>query len=70
MTDEDEVARLGAELPPLDVDSQSAQMIARRARADLGKRPKPWRLVEGIAIAVIVLGYLVYALLHYLLAFS
>jgi hypothetical protein len=69
MTTEDDVQRLGElsrELPAIDVDTITAERIARRARDDVGKGPSPRRLVEPAVVSLIVLGYLVWVIVKIL----
>ncbi|MBA3452001.1 MAG: hypothetical protein H0T42_02755 [Deltaproteobacteria bacterium] len=66
MTMEDDVAKLAElsrELPTIDVDSQSAERIAMRARQDVGRGPSPRRLVEPVLATLLVGSYLVWAVL-------
>jgi hypothetical protein len=56
MTDDaDKLVEISRELPPLDLDTTTAEQIARRARADLGKRPSRMRLALPI-VAMVVTG--------------
>ena len=66
MTMEDDVSKLAEisrELPPIDVDSISAERIAMRARADVGRGRSPRRLIEPALATVLVASYLVWAVL-------
>lgn len=69
MTTEDDVQRLGElsrELPAIELDTTTAERIARRARDDVGKGPSPRRFVEPAVVSLIVLGYLVWVIVKIL----
>ena len=69
MTDErDPVAEASQQLPALDVDATSAQRIALRARADLGRR-RPRKVIEAIVVGVFVAGFLAWAVVKVLSAY-
>lgn len=61
--DAKKVAELGGALPPLDVDGTTAEQIARRARASVGKPPSRRRWIVPIAAAAIAVGYAVWVIL-------
>ena len=66
MTDQDDAAKLteiSRELPALDLDTTTAERIALRARADVGRGPSPLRFVEPALAAVLAAGYLIWAVL-------
>ena len=56
------LTEISRELPPIDLDAQSAERIARRAGDDLGKRPPVRRTVELALATVIVAVYLVWVI--------
>lgn len=65
MTTEDDVQRLGElsrELPAIELDANTAERIARRARDDIGKGPSPKRFVEPALAALMMLGYLAWVI--------
>ena len=70
MSDDDKdvlgLAELSRELPPIDLDAQSAERIARRAGDSVGKGPSPRRFLEPALVAVIVSVYLIWALMKVL----
>jgi hypothetical protein len=71
MTDPDhaDAARLteiSRELPALDLDTTTAERIARRARDQVGRAPSPLRLVEPVLAALLVAVYLVWAVMKVL----
>lgn len=69
MTTEEDVkdlGELGRDLAPVDLDSTTAERIARRARDDVGKRPSPRRLVEPALATLIVLGYIAWVIVKVL----
>ena len=57
-TDEDALAELGRELPSIDLDATTAELIARRARQDVGKGPSPRRLILPIVSGALIAGCL------------
>jgi hypothetical protein len=67
MTGDDDDARkltqLGGALAPLDVDSTTAEQIARRARASVGKPPPRRRWLLPIAAAITAVAYAVWTIL-------
>ena len=67
MTSDDDDARkltqLGGALAPLDVDSTTAEQIARRARASVGKPPPRRRWILPIAAAIAAVAYAVWTIL-------
>ena len=67
MTGDDDDARkltqLGGALAPLDVDSTTAEQIARRARASVGKPPPRRRWLLPIAAAIAAVAYAVWTIL-------
>lgn len=65
MTDEDDLAQvteLGRGLPPLDLDDQSAQMIARKARAAVGRPARRRRWLLPLIAGAFVAAYLAWAI--------
>ena len=54
---------LSRELPAIDLDATTAARIAYRARADVGRGPSPWRLVEPVLAAALTGSYLVWSLI-------
>lgn len=69
MTTEEDVQGLGElsrELPAIDLDATTAERIARRARVDVGRGPSPRRFVEPTLAALIVLGYVAWAIVKIL----
>lgn len=65
MGDDDakQVGELGGALPSLDVDSTTAEMIARRARDSVGKPPPRRRFLLPIVVAVVAVAYAVWMIL-------
>jgi hypothetical protein len=61
--DAKQVGELGGALPPLDVDSTTAEMIARRARDSVGKPPPRRRFLLPIVVAVVAVAYAVWMIL-------
>lgn len=62
----DDAAKLGelaGALPPLDLDGSTAEQIARRARASVGKPPPRRRLILPIIAAAAAVSYAVWAIL-------
>lgn len=64
-TDDDaaKLLEISRDLPPMDLDDTTAQRIARRARADVGKRPSRARLVLPIVAMLVVAAYSVWVIL-------
>lgn len=62
MSDNDakQLADLGRELPPIDVDDVSAQRIAALTRQNVGRGPSPMRFVEPVAVALLVTSLVVW----------
>ena len=58
--DERRVRELGRDLPAVDVDSISAERIARAAR----RGPTPRRRIEAIGITLLVAIFVAWALYH------
>jgi hypothetical protein len=58
-----QLAELGGALPALDLDSTTAEMIARRARDSVGKPPPRRRWILPIAAAILTISYAVWAIL-------
>ncbi|HWU90676.1 MAG TPA: hypothetical protein VN253_25595, partial [Kofleriaceae bacterium] len=72
MTDDDDrnrdgdarqLAELGGALAPLDLDTTTAEQIARRARDSVGKPPSRRRWILPIAAAILTVSYAVWAIL-------
>ena len=66
MTPDDDakkVTELGGALAPLDVDSTTAEQIARRARENVGKPPSLRRWILPIVAAIAAVTYAVWAIL-------
>lgn len=65
MDDDDakQVGQLAGALPPLDLDSTTAEQIARRARGSVGKPPPRRRLLVPILVAVVAAAYAVWMIL-------
>ena len=61
--DAQKVTELGGALPPLDVDTTTAELIARRARASVGKPAPRRRWILPIVAAVAVIAYAVWMVL-------
>jgi len=63
MTDDDaaRLTEISRELPAIDLDQPTAERIARRARADVGRAPSRARLVEPALWATLVAAYLIWA---------
>jgi hypothetical protein len=65
MTYEDDAARLGElgrELAPIDLDAESAERIARRARGSFGRGRSPVRFVEPAIATAFAVSYLAWAI--------
>ena len=62
--DAQKVTELGGALAPLDVDSTTAEQIARRARASVGKPPSRRRWIVPIIAAIAAITYAVWAILR------
>jgi hypothetical protein len=65
MTYEDDAARLGElgrELAPIDLDAESAERIARRARESVGRGRSLARFVEPAVATVFAVSYLAWAI--------
>ncbi len=58
-----QVSELGVALAPLDVDSTTAEQIARRARASVGKPPPRRRLILPIVAAAVAVAYAAWMIL-------
>lgn len=50
-------------LPPIDLDRETADRIAARARGEIGRRQSPVRFIEPVAVAITSCGFLAWALL-------
>lgn len=61
--DAHQVTELGGALPPLDVDTTTAEQIARRARASVGKPAPRRRLVLPILAAAAAIAYAAWMIL-------
>ncbi|MBS1119107.1 MAG: hypothetical protein H6Q90_1335 [Deltaproteobacteria bacterium] len=61
--DAEAFAALSKELPAIDVDSTTAEMIARRARQDLGKGPSLRRWILPITAGVATASYAVWTIM-------
>lgn len=61
--DEKKLAELGGALPALDLDTTTAEQIARRARDSVGKPPSRRRWILPIIAAVVTVSYAVWAIL-------
>jgi hypothetical protein len=61
--DAKKVSELGGGLPPLDLDGTTAEQIARRARASVGKPPPRRRWILPILAAVTVIAYAIWMIL-------
>jgi hypothetical protein len=57
------VSELAGALPPLDVDTTTAELIARRARARVGKPPPRRRWLLPILVAAVAIIYAVWMIL-------
>jgi hypothetical protein len=64
MTDDDakKLGDLSQELPALDLDPASAQRIAARTRAQVGRGPSKRRFIEPVLVAIFVTAALAWAL--------
>lgn len=62
--DAQKVSELAGELPALDVDSTTAEQIARKARASVGRSPSRRRWIVPIIAAVLAVAYAVYLVLR------
>jgi hypothetical protein len=58
-----QVGELGGALPALDVDTTTAEMIARRARASVGKPPPRRRWIVPILAGVATAAYATWMIL-------
>jgi len=66
MTPDDDarkISELGGALPALDVDSTTAEQIARRARGSVGKPPPRRRWILPIVAAAAAIAYAVWMIL-------
>ena len=68
--DADKLHEISQQLPALDVDSTSAEHIARRARENVGRGPSRKRLVESIVVAIFVASILVWIAIKIVAAYS
>ena len=69
MSYEDDAARLGElgqRLAPIDVDTESAERIARRARNSVGRGPSLTRFVEPALATAFAVSYLAWAIVRVL----
>jgi hypothetical protein len=66
MSDESKLAELSRDLGAIDVDAASANRIAHRARADLGRGPSRLRFGEPVLVAIFTLSLLAWALIKVL----
>jgi len=60
--DAQKLAEISRELPPIDIDDVSAQRIAQRARASVGRGPSPTRFVEPVLVGLVLLSVLVWTI--------
>ena len=66
MTYEDDAAKvteISRELRALDLDTTTAEQIARRTRLEVGRRPSRLRTIEAAVAAIIVIAYFVWAII-------
>ena len=66
MSDNDDakkLAEISRELPKIDIDDVSAQRIAQRARASVGRGRSPTRFVEPVLVGLVLLSVLVWTIL-------
>lgn len=68
--DADKLHEISQQLPALDVDTTSAEQIARRARESVGRGPPRKRLVEAIVVAIFVASILVWVALKLVAAYT
>ena len=68
--DADKLHEISQQLPALDVDSTSAEQIARRARDNVGRGPSRKRLVEAIVVSLFVASILVWLALEIVAAYT
>jgi hypothetical protein len=61
--DSRKITELAGALPPLDVDTTTAELIARRARASVGKPPPRRRWLVPILVATVAIAYAVWMIL-------
>jgi hypothetical protein len=61
-TDAARLSEISRELPPLDLDATTAERIALKARANVGKRPPRTRLVLPILAMLVVAAYTAWAI--------
>jgi hypothetical protein len=61
--DAQKLTQLGGGLAPLDVDATTAEQIARRARASVGKPPPRRRWILPIAAAALAVTYAIWTIL-------
>jgi hypothetical protein len=64
--DTTKLAELSRNLGAIDVDATSADRIAHRARADLGRGPSRLRFGEPVLVAIFTLSLLAWALIKVL----
>ena len=62
--DADKLAEISKQLPAMDVDSTSAELIARRARESVGKGIPKRRIIVAIAIVLFVASFLTWAVVQ------
>lgn len=58
-----ELAEISQQLTAIDVDSVSAERIARIARPDVARGPSPRRFVEPVLVALVTTSVLGWAIL-------
>jgi hypothetical protein len=68
--DDDKVREITGQLAPVDVDSVSAERIARVARQEVGRRPSRRPIVEAVLVGILVTGFFVWAFLKALSIFG
>ena len=68
--DDDKLHEISQQLPALDVDTTSAEQIARRARESVGRGPPRKRLVEAVIVAIFVASMLVWIAVEIVAAYT
>jgi hypothetical protein len=58
-----QLAEISKELPSIDLDATTAELIARRARQDVGKGPSRRRLILPIITGITTAAYLAWLII-------
>jgi hypothetical protein len=68
--DDDQLGEIGEKLAPVDVDSVSAERIARIARQEVGRRPSRRPVVEAVLVGILATSFFVWAFMKALSIFG